>query len=236
MITFDFNRLALQPQERVLDMGCGSGRHTCATYQRHQGLVVGLDVNLTDLQTARNNLHLHDRLRDHCNGRWSLAAADVRHLPFADASFDVVLCCEVLEHVPLDSVALRELTRILKKGGRLVVSVPRCYPEKLCWKFSRTYHQNDGGHIRIYRFSQLRRRLTDADIRIQACHYAHSLHTPYWWLKCLMGCPPRDTGLLKLYHRLLVWDMMRKPVLTRFLEWLLNPVLGKSVVVYGVKV
>ncbi|HUV76725.1 MAG TPA: SAM-dependent methyltransferase, partial [Desulfobacterales bacterium] len=64
---------------------------------------------------------------------------------------------------------------------------------------------------------------------------AHSLHTPYWWLKCLVGPEREDCRLVNLYHRFLVWDIMRHPWITRFLDRLLNPVMGKSLVVYLTK-
>ena len=61
----------------------------------------------------------------------------------------------------------------------------------------------------------------------------HALHAPYWWLKCLVG-PTNDTHpAVRAYHRLLVWDIAEAPALTRTTERLLNPVLGKSVVVYS---
>ena len=63
-------------------------------------------------------------------------------------------------------------------------------------------------------------------------HFAHSIHTPYWWFKCLTGPDRTDVRLVNLYHRLLVWDMMKHPPVTRFLDRLLNPVLGKSLVMY----
>ena len=61
------------------------------------------------------------------------------------------------------------------------------------------------------------------------------LHSPYWWLKCLVGVDNEGSWLVKHYHRFLVWDMMQRPMLTRVLESLLSPAIGKSVVFYGVK-
>jgi hypothetical protein len=63
-------------------------------------------------------------------------------------------------------------------------------------------------------------------------HYAHSLHSPYWWLKCLLGVDREDILPVRLYKRFLTWDMMDKPKLTQTLDHLLNPVCGKSVVLY----
>jgi hypothetical protein len=59
------------------------------------------------------------------------------------------------------------------------------------------------------------------------------LHAPYWWLRCLFW---RGDGeqhwLVNAYHQLLVWDLMRGPWITRWLDQILNPLLGKSVVFY----
>ena len=67
-------------------------------------------------------------------------------------------------------------------------------------------------------------------------HFAHSIHTFYWWIKCLTGPDRIDVPLVNLYHKLLVWDLMEKPRITAFMDRLLNPVLGKSLVLYFKKV
>ena len=60
---------------------------------------------------------------------------------------------------------------------------------------------------------------------------------PYWWLKCLFWREPGqpDARIVQWYHRFLTWDLMKKPVLTAWLDRLLNPLMGKSVVMYFVK-
>jgi SAM-dependent methyltransferase len=156
-------------------------------------------------------------------------------LPFADASFDCVIISEVLEHLHDDNAAISEITRVLKPGGVLAASVPRQGPETVCWMLSKDYPMKPGGHIRIYRRAELRRKIERAGYRIEAGHFAHGLHSPYWWLKCLVGIDNDEFPLVRAYHRLLVWDMMARPVLTRALEAVLNPLIGKSVVVYARK-
>ena len=66
-------------------------------------------------------------------------------------------------------------------------------------------------------------------------HPVHALHTPYWWLRCLVGPQEDSNPLVKAYHRLLVWDMVKAPLVTRLAERLLQPVLGKSLVLYARK-
>ena len=232
MVTVDFDRLRLKPGFKILDIGCGSGRHTSAAYQSRDVTAIGVDLNVDDLNDARNRLRLHDQLGEHGGGAWALSAADVLTLPFKDAHFDLVICSEVLEHIIVHTAAIREIVRVLKPGKNLVVSVPRYWPERICWMLSPSYAHSNGGHVRIFRQQELISDLTSAGLNLWARHFAHSLHSPFWWLKCLVGLDREDSPPVNLYHRFLTWDMMKKPRVTGLLEKLLNPLMGKSVVVY----
>jgi hypothetical protein len=123
----------------------------------------------------------------------------------------------------------------LKPGGILAVSVPRTVPEAVCWALSRAYRSTPGGHVRIYRRSELLRLLEARGYRVTGSHFAHGLHAPFWWLKCVVGLDNDDAWPVRLYHRLLVWDLMRRPLVTRLADRVLNPLIGKSVVFYAVK-
>jgi SAM-dependent methyltransferase len=153
-------------------------------------------------------------------------------MPFATGSFDVVIASEILEHIPDDNAAMSEIARVLRPNGLAAVTVPRCGPEQVCWALSEDYHNTPGGHVRIYRGDQLVARLTGAGLKPRRTGHAHALHSPYWWLKCAVGVRRDDALLPGLYHRFLVWDMTHRPLVTRWLEGALNPVIGKSLVVY----
>jgi hypothetical protein len=116
----------------------------------------------------------------------------------------------------------------------VAVTVPRYGPERICWALSDAYHANEGGHIRIYRGHQLVERLAGVGLQPTDTHHAHALHAPYWWLKCAVGVD-RDTAAVRAYHRLLVWDLAHRPWLTRTAERWLDPVFGKSFVIYADK-
>ena len=157
---------------------------------------------------------------------------DALRLPFANECFDLVIAAEVLEHLGDDRAAMAELARVTRPGGTVAVTVPRCGPELVNWLLSDEYHDVPGGHLRIYRRSSLGRRLRGAGLQPIAAHHAHALHAPYWWLRCLVG-PSNDTHRgVAAYHRLLVWDIEKAPRVTRLADRVLNPLIGKSLVVY----
>ena len=160
--------------------------------------------------------------------------ADACALPFASASFERVIASEVLEHIVEDETALREIARVLTPGGRVAVTVPRRGPERICWMLSDDYHAAAGGHVRIYRREELEARMERAGLEVEGHHYAHALHSPYWWLKCALGVNEKHR-VTEAYHSLLVWDITRNPRALRALEGAVNPVMGKSLVIYAVK-
>ncbi len=233
MLTVDFNRLGVRPGDRVLDVGCGTGRHAFEALRRG-ARVAALDLGRDDLRQARDWMAaMADAGEAPAPAEGLAVQGDALRLPFPDAAFDRVIVSEVLEHVPDDVAAIREVRRVLRPGGTLAVTVPRWFPERVCWLLSEEYHTNPGGHVRIYKASELRGKLRSAGFAIVGGHYAHALHAPYWWLKCAVGVRRDDHVLARLYHSLLVWDITARPALTRLGERALNPLIGKSVVVYG---
>jgi SAM-dependent methyltransferase len=138
----------------------------------------------------------------------------------------------VLEHIPDYSAALQEIERVLKPGGLFCASVPRRWPEQICWALSDAYYQVPGGHLRIFRSRELRGQIEGLGFDHYHRHWAHALHAPFWWLKCLFWKNQDSNWLVRQYHRLLVWDIMEQPTITRLLEKIMNPVMGKSVVMY----
>ena len=229
MLTVDFNQLELRSGMRVLDAGCGAGRHLCESFRTPGIDVAGVDLKWDDLCKARGFLTLMAREQP---GRWSVAKADLTKLPFADGYFDVVICSEVLEHIEDNRTAVSELVRVLRSGGDLVVTVPRYLPERICWAISRAYHEEPGGHIRIYRKAEMLRLLESSGVRCRRIRYRHALHSPYWWLKCLVGHKNDNFCMVKAYRGFLEWDIVRHPLLTTWLDRILNPLIGKSMIFY----
>jgi SAM-dependent methyltransferase len=232
VLTVNFAQFPITAGERVLDLGCGGGRHAFELYRRGAN-VVACDLDLAELAGVQNMFRAMIAAGEPPAGATAaVVQGNVLSLPFPDGSFDAVIISEVLEHIPDDEQAMAEIARIVRPGGRVAVTVPRWWPEKINWALSQEYHNVPGGHIRIYKGDQVTARLAAAGLEPRGGHHAHALHSPYWWLNCIFG---RESLPSRTYNKLLVWDIMKAPKLTRTAEKVLNPVMGKSLVVYADK-
>jgi SAM-dependent methyltransferase len=102
--------LGLPAHARILDAGCGSGRNMVEL--AYHGTVTGIELSNTSVELARE--------RD----VGEVLAGSVMDMPFDDASFDLTVSLDVIEHLEDDVGALRELRRVTKAGGALLVTVP----------------------------------------------------------------------------------------------------------------
>jgi SAM-dependent methyltransferase len=232
MLTVDFDRLRVGRGTRFIDVGAGAGRHSYEALRR--GAVVTAydmdEVELKGVDEMFGALELEGEVPP--GGRAEIKVGDILDMPYPDGSFDVVLASEILEHVPEADRAISELVRILAPGGILAVTVPRWLPERICWALSDEYHANEGGHIRIFKADELQATIEANGMTFTHRHHAHALHSPFWWLKCAVGVEREQHPLVRSYHRMLVWDMMQAPAVTRLGERALNPLIGKSVALY----
>jgi SAM-dependent methyltransferase len=232
VLTVDFDRLGLRPGERVLDLGCGAGRHAFEMYRRGAD-VIAFDHDADELAGVRDLFVAMREAGEVPEG----AEADVKEgdalaLPFGDGEFDRVVAAEILEHVPDDLTAIRELVRVTRPGGTVALTVPRWFPEAVNWMLSKEYHDVPGGHIRIYTDAELIAKAEGAGLVLEGRGHAHGLHAPYWWIKCAVGVTNDDHPLARAYHRLLVWEIMKQPKVLQYAGKVLDPLIGKSLVLY----
>src|SRR5436309_9912840 len=162
-LSIDRSLLPLNADKRVLDVGCGDGRHVVEAARRG-AIAVGIDYDAGELRKTRA------RCSDH---RVTLIVADAAHLPFANGAFHAVICTETLEHLPDDIGAIGEIARVMDPGGVLLGAVPSHFTEMLFWKLSRGYREAPGGHVPIYRPNELSRELASAGLSMCDLRYLH---------------------------------------------------------------
>ncbi len=110
-------QLASFENKSVLDFGCGNGAQT-VQFAKAGCKIIAVDIDADDLKT------LHRFVDEEKICTIQPLRYDGAHLPLAEASMDLVLSFEVLEHVPDEAVALQEIHRVLKPGGEIIFSVP----------------------------------------------------------------------------------------------------------------
>jgi SAM-dependent methyltransferase len=149
------------PESLILDSGCGYGFTLRLLADLTEARLVGLDSDAARIARVRHDLRRYRQV--------STVIADARDMPFPDATFDHAVCSEVLEHVTDDAAVVRELARVLKPGGTLVVTVPSAdFPftwDPPNWVLKRLGGRHFGGervwsgiwygHLRLYDLDRL---------------------------------------------------------------------------------
>jgi ubiquinone/menaquinone biosynthesis C-methylase UbiE len=231
MLTVNFQILPLNQGDLVLDAGCGEGRHTFECF-RHDCAVLGMDLSQESLQKARYVLGQMKK-RKEAMGRVLLLRGDALRFPFADGTFDKIICSEVIEHVEDDRQGVAELARILSAGGKIAITVPTLMTEHLYDRLSKEYFRTPGGHVRKVVPRELSHRMEENGLRVYAVGFAHAFHSPYWMLRCLFGLHRENKLIPALYKKFLTLTLFSQPL--RFLEKVCNYFFPKSIILYAQK-
>ncbi|HLJ03429.1 MAG TPA: class I SAM-dependent methyltransferase [Solirubrobacteraceae bacterium] len=157
VIRAELDRLALPSDAQILDAGCGSGR-TLEELVRY-GTVFGIELDPEAAQAAR------------ARGAGEVHEGRLEELPWPEATFDLITCLDVIEHTPDDRVTLRELRRVCKPGGHLLVTVPAY---QALW----SQHDEANHHFRRYNRRMLRAAATDAGWSVSRITSFNSLLLP----------------------------------------------------------
>ena len=233
MLTFDFNRININPEGTMLDLGCGEGRHIFGLMEKFPDLkCIGLDPHIESLDKASEGLKFLESIS---NTKTNFLSGSAYLLPFSDDSFDLVVCSEVLEHLHDYKDAIKEINRVLKPGGQFLASVPAEFPEKICWLLSEAYQNQPGGHLRIFKKNKLIKEVAEHNFSFESSQRFHSIHSAYWWLRCLFWKSQESNIIIKGYKKILERHILKKPFFLDLIDKIFNPILGKSIAFYFVK-
>lgn len=207
-------RLMLEPQVQVLDVGCGTGANLRLLDTFDFAAVVGVD------SSPIAQFHCHQK------GLGPVYLGDIRDLPFEDKSFDLVLATDVLEHVGEDDAAVRQIHRVVKPGGHVLVTVPTF----MClWGFQDIVSQ----HKRRYRLNEISARLRAEGFEIRSRYYFNFLlflpiltaRKTMKWLK------PRIDSEAQLNNRVLNWILLKILALDVACARVIRPPFGVSALI-----
>ncbi|MGI8904044.1 MAG: class I SAM-dependent methyltransferase [Solirubrobacteraceae bacterium] len=157
IIRAELDRLAPAAGARVLDAGCGSGR-TLAQLETY-GEVCGIELNDDAAAVAR------------ARGHGEVRVGRLESLPWPDGTFDLITCLDVIEHTPEDRTTLRELRRVCRPGGRLLLTVP-------AYQFLWSAHDEANHHYRRYSHGTLGRACADTGWHLKRMTSFNSLLLP----------------------------------------------------------
>ena len=230
MLTFNLTKYELNESGIMLDVGCGEGRHIFGIMQEHPEMkCIGLDMDNDSLHKAEEGYEYFKSISN--VGAEFLKGSDYS-LPFLDNSLDLIVCSEVLEHLHQYNDAVKEIHRVLKPGGKFYASVPASWPEKICWALSKDYQNQPGGHLRIFNQSGLVSEIEDSGFKFLSSDRFHSIHAPYWWLRCFFWNTQDSNFVVNGYKKMLERHILKKPFFLDFIDKIFNPFLGKSFSMY----
>lgn len=192
--------LEISPEDKVLDCGCGDGFCLKILSELGKKNIIGVDLDKKILSFFKSRV-----------SNIFIANSDIYHLPFRSEYFDKIYSFEVLEHIEDDEMALEEMYRVLKPGGKLVVTVPNSsYPflwDPLNWIIGRLTgrHLNTGiwvGHLRLYNSKEIISMIEKAGFKIKLVQYL----TYY--------CFPFNHQILSMFKRILFSGVLPKDIQT----------------------
>ena len=234
MLTFNLKKHELNQKGVMLDVGCGEGRHIFGIMQDYPLMkCIGLDMDKESLEKAEEG---YEYFKSISKAGAQFLKGSAYSLPFPDESIDLIVCSEVLEHLHEYNDAVKEIHRVLKPGGKFYASVPASWPEKICWKLSKEYQNQPGGHLRIFSQSGLISEIKESGFKFLSSEKFHSIHSPYWWLRCFFWNTQDKNFLVNLYKRMLERHILKKPFFINLLDKALNPIMGKSFSMYFEKI
>lgn len=198
--------LRVGPEHTVIDVGCGDGGFVgFAASQGAEIIYIDQDPARLAATAARMQLSVaraHRGILSDCNP-----------IPLASASGDLVICTEVLEHVPDPVTFLAEVVRVAKPGAQLLVSVPDARSEHFYAATSPVQCFQEPNHIRTFSAEAFRQLLLDAGLQIESHQFTGCFWSMFWplsWMTCVPGTGlPLDNPHPIIQHWIQLWQLVQ---------------------------
>ncbi len=142
----------LKNNPKVLDVGCGTGDALVFLSKTGHPSLFGLDISEKMLEKANRKMR----------GKAILKTGSVEKIPFSSNSFDYVLSTEAFHHFPNPDKAVKEMKRVLKKNGKLIIADINFYFKFIHWLFKKI----EPGHVKIYNESEFKSLFNKNNIKI----------------------------------------------------------------------
>lgn len=225
--------LLIGATDTVVDVGCGDGAYINFCAKR------GASVIFVDQDEERISA-AEDRVKSSGATRYRGIVSDCDPIPLDDGTADVVVCTEVLEHVPDPSVFLRELIRIAKPGAKMLLTVPDARSEQFVKATAPPQYFEVPNHIRVFDSDQFEELVTGGGLDILRHDYMGCFWSIYWplaWLVCEPGSPglPMNHPHPITTHFAKCWKELQEHPEGHVIRNALNQLLPKSQSILAVK-
>jgi len=220
-----FRGVCIRASHTVIDVGCGDGGFIgfCAG----QGAEV-LFVDRDEEKLARTE----QRIKASPARAYRAILSDCDPIPLEDGTGDLVICTEVLEHVPDPAKFLAELIRVAKPGARLLVSVPDARSEQFVSATAPPQYFEVPNHIRIFSAEAFEKLLLDSGLEIESHEFRGCFWSMFWplsWMTCEPGKGlPVENEHPIVNHWLRLWEHVQDHPEGYKIRDALNQLLPKS--------
>ncbi|MFZ3148255.1 MAG: class I SAM-dependent methyltransferase [Methanothrix sp.] len=203
------NKLGICNTDRTLDVGCGRGFYLTLLAQKSQN-VIGVEFSREGIDGCRA-IVIEKGLKD----RIQALRGDALNLPFQENTFDFILCTEVLEHLADPLKGALEIHRVLKLGGKALISMPNLF--SIFWLFNRAIAEASGltaGSTEIdphmkFPFFKMESMLRNAGFDVKAVRGTYMIPSDL-----LFRVFPNSRNAARLVHALgwIEWNLNIKPL------------------------
>jgi SAM-dependent methyltransferase len=215
----------VDPGHTVIDVGCGDGGFSgfCARQ--------GAEVLFIDRDQARLT-RTEARIKALPARAYRAILSDCDPIPLEDGTGDLMICTEVLEHVPDPVKFLHEVIRVAKPGAKLVITVPDARSEQLVSTTAPPQYFEEPNHIRVFTSEAFDKLVLDAGLEIESKHFRGCFWSMFWplsWMTCEPGGGlPLDNQHAIITHWTQLWHLVQDHPDGHKIRDALNQLLPKS--------